>query len=411
VAALPALYYFGRQVTGRQEAFLAALFMALNYQYVWYSQNARGYTGLLFGVLFASILFIRLLATTRPPTRLIVGYAIVAALTTWIQLTAVFIVLVHGLVWLALASKPNRAERFAAAFPAFLALFLTGILTLALYAPLLGTGQGQVGAAISAGSAAATEQVSGGAINVALMKWNLQEYAQGVQRSIPGGWPVVVIVVFVLFTGIGSYLRQGVSIAALLILPTLLTFLLIYWRTRYFFPRFLFGASGFLLLLGVRGGFVAARSFLPFLSRRQVLFIGCLMALAGTALVPAAWQPKQDFVATAQFIEQHRAPGDGVICLSQTIAALKKFMGMDCEPARSLAELIQIEAHYERAWLIYTLPRSMRHFAPGVLQWIQQAPDYVKVKVFPGTLNDGEIIVLLKKPTRQADTPGPDGSQ
>jgi len=431
VAALPALYYLGRQIAGRHEAFLAALFMALNYQYVWYSQNARGYTGLLFGVLCASILFIRLLATTRPPARLIVGYAVVAALSVWIQLTAAFIVLVHGLVWLALASKPNRAERFAAAFPSFLALFLTGVITLALYAPLFGPGQGQVAAAIKAraapaaaqdsegarateqasGGPTATKQASGYAINLALMKWNLQEYAQGVQRSIPGGWPVVVIVIFVLLTGIGSYLRQGAAIAALLLLPVLLTFLLVYWRTGYFYPRFLFGASGFLLLVGVRGGFVAARWCLPFLSRRQVLLIGSLMALAGTALVPAAWQPKQDFVATVQFIEQHRAPGDGVICLSQTITALTKFLDMDCEPARSLAELVQIEAHYERAWLIYTLPRAMKNFAPGVLQWIQQAQDYATVKVFPGTLNDGDIIVLLKQSTRQADAPAPDGSQ
>jgi hypothetical protein len=407
VAALPALYYFGRQIAGRQEAFLAALFMALNYQYVWYSQNARGYTGLLFGVLFASILFIRLLANTRPPARLIFGYAIVAALSAWFQLTALFVVFVHGLVWLALASKPNRAERFAAAFPAFLALVLTGVLTLALYAPLFGSG-GQVTAAISAGSAPVIEQVSGGVIPVAMVKWNLQEYAQGVQRSIPGGWPVVVIVIFVLLTGIGSYLRQGVAIAALLLLPALLTFLVIYWRTGYFYPRFLFGASGFVLLVGVRGGFVAARWFLPFLSRRQVLLIGSLIALAGTALVPAAWQPKQDFVATVQFIEQHRAPGDGVICLTQTITALREFQGMDCEPVRSLAELVQIEARYERAWLIHTLPRAMMTVAPGVLQWIQQAQDYATVKVFPGTLNDGDIIVLLKQSTSPAASTVPD---
>jgi hypothetical protein len=398
VAALPALYYLGRQLAGRQEAFLAALFMALNYQYVWYSQNARGYTGLLFGVLFASILFIRLLATTRPSARLIVGYAVVAALSAWMQLTAVFVVLVHGLVWLALASKPNRAERFAAAFPAFLALFLAGALTLALYAPLLGNGQGQLGKAMNADGAPATEQVSGGAFQDSMMmQWNVQEYAQGVQRSIPGGWPVVLIVVFVLLSGIGSYLRQGVAIAALLLLPALLTFLLIYWRTYYFFPRFLFGASGFLLLVGVRGGFVAAGWVLPFLSRRQVLLVGSFIALAGTALVPAAWQPKQDFVAAAQFIEQHRAPGDGVICLTQTIAALKQFLGMDCEPAKSLSELIQIEAHYERAWLIYTLPRAMQTSAPGVMQRIQQPQDYATVKVFPGTLSGGDIIVLLKQ--------------
>lgn len=147
----------------------------------------------------------------------------------------------------------------------------------------------------------------------------------------------------------------------------------------------------------MRGGFVAASWFLPFLSRRQVLLIGGLIALAGTALVPAAWQPKQDFVTAARFIRDHRAPGDGVICLTHTITAMQKFLGMDCEPVRDLAELIKIEAQYERVWLLYTLPSAMQSFAPGILPRIQQPQDYDTVKVFPGILNGGDIIILRKQ--------------
>ena len=409
VAAIPALYHLGRQVAGREEAFLAALFMTLNYQFVWYSQNARGYTGLLFGAVLASILFIRLLATASPPARLIVGYAVVAALTAWIQLTAVFVILAHGICWLALACKPNRAGRFATATPVFLALLLAGIFTLALYAPMFGAISNEFELALTgASSAEVAAKIQPVSTGDSVISWVLAEYAQGLQRSVPGGWPIVVIVFCVLLTGIGSYLRQGVTIAGLLFLPILLTFAVIYGRVHYFFPRYLFGAAGFLLLFAVRGGFVAAGSCLPFLSRQSVLLIGSLMALAGTILVPAAWQPKQDFLGAARFIQEQRSAGDGVVCVTQTIFVLKIFLEIDCDPVNTAAQLTRVEALHERTWLIYTLPKSMEVFAPEILQRIRQASDYVKIREFPGSLSDGNIIVLLKQPTPPGVAPVPD---
>ncbi|MSQ97793.1 MAG: hypothetical protein EXR85_00620 [Xanthomonadales bacterium] len=409
VAAIPALYHLGRQVAGREEAFLAALFMTLNYQFVWYSQNARGYTGLLFGAVLASILFIRLLATASPTARLIVGYAVVAALTVWIQLTAVFVILAHGTCWLALACKPNRAGRFSAATPVFLALLLAGLFTLALYVPMFGAESNDFEPAlVGVGGAEVAVKVEPVPTGDSVISWVLKEFAQGLQRSVPGGWPVVVIVAGVLLAGIGSYLRQGVTIAGVLLLPVLLTFAVIYFQVQYFFPRYVLGSAGFLLLFAVRGGFVAAGWCLPFLSRRSVLLIGSLMALAGTILVPAAWQPKQDFLGAARFIQEQRAAGDGVVCVTQTTFVLKVFLGMDCDGVRSLAQLTRVEALHERTWLIYTLPKSMKVFAPEILQRIRQDTDYAKIREFPGTLSDGNIIVLLKQPTPPGVAPVPD---
>ncbi|HLF31320.1 MAG TPA: glycosyltransferase family 39 protein, partial [Xanthomonadales bacterium] len=316
VAAIPALYQLGRQVASREEAFLVALFMALNYQFVWYSQNARGYTGLLLGAVLSSILFIRLLAAARPRVGLILGYAVLAALTAWIHLTAVFVIFVHGLVWLVLAGRPNRGGQRAAVMPTFMALLLTGLFILALYAPSFGADHNDfrnVGDGTS-GFVADWEDDTGRVLSAATT-WVLREYAQGLQRSIPGGWPVVTIVVVMLLTGMVSYLRQGVVVAALLLLPVVTTVLVVYSRGQLLFPRFMFGSAGFLMLLAVRGGFVSAGSCFPFLSRRQVLLIGSLVALAGATLVPAAWKPKQDFIAVAEYMAQHRSPDDAVICL------------------------------------------------------------------------------------------------
>src|ERR1700722_3990635 len=51
IASIPALYSFARLVTTNREALLASALMAINYQHIWFSQNARGYTGMAFWAL------------------------------------------------------------------------------------------------------------------------------------------------------------------------------------------------------------------------------------------------------------------------------------------------------------------------------------------------------------------------
>ena len=57
VASIPALYFFGRMLTTNREALFACALMTVNYQHVWFSQNARGYTGMLLWTLLGQHLF------------------------------------------------------------------------------------------------------------------------------------------------------------------------------------------------------------------------------------------------------------------------------------------------------------------------------------------------------------------
>ena len=61
LASILALYLFGRQVTSASESLLAAALLTFSYHHVWFSQNARGYTGLLFWTLLSSWLLLRAL--------------------------------------------------------------------------------------------------------------------------------------------------------------------------------------------------------------------------------------------------------------------------------------------------------------------------------------------------------------
>ena len=58
IGSIWALYLFGHTLSNRKEALLAAALLTFSYHHVWFSQNARGYTGLLFWTLIASWLFV-----------------------------------------------------------------------------------------------------------------------------------------------------------------------------------------------------------------------------------------------------------------------------------------------------------------------------------------------------------------
>ena len=61
VASVWATYRFAREVTDRRESLLAAALLSVSYHHVWFSQNARGYSALLFLTLAGSTLFLRML--------------------------------------------------------------------------------------------------------------------------------------------------------------------------------------------------------------------------------------------------------------------------------------------------------------------------------------------------------------
>ena len=61
VASIAALYLFARRVTTVREALVAAALMTVSYHHIWFSQNARGYSALLFWTLVSSWLFARAL--------------------------------------------------------------------------------------------------------------------------------------------------------------------------------------------------------------------------------------------------------------------------------------------------------------------------------------------------------------
>ncbi len=97
VASIAAFWWLAVHVVSRWEARFAALLMAVSYHHVWFSQNARGYTGLLFFTLIATTLLLKELR--QPSRRLWVAYAVVFVGAMYIHLSAAFIFAAHALTY------------------------------------------------------------------------------------------------------------------------------------------------------------------------------------------------------------------------------------------------------------------------------------------------------------------------
>ena len=101
VATIPLLFLVGRAVSTVHEGLLAAAFLTLSYHHVWFSQNARGYSALLFWTLLCTLLIYRGLEIRHRPLLLV--YAVAAALGAYTHPTFVFIVVGHAAAILVLA--------------------------------------------------------------------------------------------------------------------------------------------------------------------------------------------------------------------------------------------------------------------------------------------------------------------
>jgi mannosyltransferase len=158
VASVGALWWLARLVATPWEAHLSALLMAVSYHHVWFSQNARGYTGLLFWCLLGTIIFLSNMR--RPSWWSWVAYALVLTAAVYTHLTAAFFFAAQGVVYIALVVAQRFGIRVGdkigddplAEITGLKPLFgfaLGGVLVLAVYAVLLPQMVGMFGSVVA----------------------------------------------------------------------------------------------------------------------------------------------------------------------------------------------------------------------------------------------------------------------
>jgi len=384
VASIAALAWFGIIVTSRAEAIAASALLALSYHHVWFSQNARGYTGLMLATLIASGMLVRMTSATSPRLRLAMGYSITMALALYIHMTAALIVAGHGIWWLALVIARRDKPIWPTALLPLVALALSSVFALILYIPVLSKLLPTLLAPSVGGTTAEWRNPL----------WFVAETTQGLARGLPGGWLTFGLAAIIALCGLGSYARRSPAITALMLLPAMVTGATMLAAEQNLWPRFFFFAAGFGALIVMRGVFVVARLLWPSRARELALAVATILVLASATTVPRAWNPKQDYRSARNFVDRASRPGDAVVTVDMTEVPFIDYYERRWLLAVNREQLASIEAAHPRTFVLLTFPVRVAAISPDL--WAHVQRNYRKAAEFPGTVTGGEIIVMMR---------------
>jgi mannosyltransferase len=327
----------------------------------------------------------------------------------WVHMTMAFVVAAHGLVHLSLLFVPKlsgdrndfSSERRAGIKP-FAAWFLSVTVTAQLYALALPEFLRE-GLHEESRNSEWTNPI-----------WVLTETLQNLSIGFAGIAVVSFGAAFVAF-GWYSLFKKNRRAAVLMVLPPFFAGALMLALGHNLFPRFFFFAMGFGLIIVVHGamelpGFAARKLRItnyelriPEIANRKSQIanrlgysLALLMIAVSLLTVPRNYAlPKQDFSGAKNYVETNRQPNDRIVAVSIAGDIYERYFASNFAVAKTGADLENVEKTGERIWLIYTLSPEIKAFRPEVWQLIER--DYETVKIFPGTLNGGEIFVCRRR--------------
>ncbi|MGH7766310.1 MAG: glycosyltransferase family 39 protein [Candidatus Binatia bacterium] len=391
VGSIWAVYLFARHAVTWKEGLFAAALLTFSYHHVWFSQNARGYTALLFWTILSSWLLVRALSEARLGLWLTYGFA--AALGMLTHVTMAFVVVAHGVVYLLSLYDSNQEKRREQWLGGLIGFAVAGLLTFQLYALVLPQLLNWQGGGVSSWQ---------GRVDVTPWKsplWILKEIRSA--NLGPGGDLLIFLAGLVFGVGIVDLARKKSPIIVLFGVSVLAGLAVIAGLGSTLLPRFFFYAMGFAAIVLVRG-LVLSGNFLSGALRLDPVkgpLVGvalCLAAVGGSGISLArAYQPKQDYGAALEFVQNERRPGDAVLTVGLTVFPYERFYKADWGKVTTVEELNRARSRGTRTWLVYTMPVVLQAAYPEIKAAIDA--EFETVKKFSGTLNGGEIVVALAK--------------
>jgi hypothetical protein len=376
---LPVAWWLTRPLIGTRLALVVALALALAPEQIRWSTSARGYTGMMLGVLVASGLLFRLLH--RPSRGLAVGLALVTALTIYVHLYATPVVGIQvallAILWW--RSRHDAGTRRAASLGLF-ALVGAGLLTLLLYLPIIPSLLNSV-------------QHAGRG-----RPW--LDFPRVVAMELTGAAPDWLLVVALLVAGLGAVkigrrhrwlVAYGAAIAVVPVLVATAA------RPLDLYPRFFIYVLPFVLVALVVGGAALPELVARALPRLPKPLTWVPVAV-GTALLLSSWLNRypglssdEGFRDAAQALLA--APSEGVTrCAAGAGAELFRWYvpSLTTLP-KSLGELRRATAGRNAAWCLYR-PSSWESAASAeIRRYLQER----------GTVEQYGDVLLLREGGRR----------
>jgi hypothetical protein len=398
IASIWAFFFLCKSVLGKREALIGSTLMTVSYHHIWFSQNARGYMGLLLFTVLATWCWLRALETNRSGWW--AAYALAIVLGMWVHPTMAFVAAGQALIHLVLLIRPSLGdqgglnvslERRAGLKP-FVAWMLSLTLTLQLYALALPEFF-RIGFHEESKDSAWTNPL-----------WVVTESLNSLRIGFAGMAVVICAGGLVLF-GWFCLFRKNRRMAVLTLLPAILAGTTMLALGHNLWPRFFFFSMGFGLLIVIYGATQLPQvigSYVKGLRDRQGLLAAAgigfasLIVAASLITLPRNYVlPKQNFSGAKDYVDSHSLPNDQVVAAGLADIVYGRYFVPHWPVAKTGEELESIDRSHSMTWLVYTLPIELEAFRPDLWSVIQR--DFEVVKIFPGTLNGGEVFVCRRR--------------
>ncbi|MGH0028754.1 MAG: glycosyltransferase family 39 protein, partial [Myxococcota bacterium] len=386
LGSLAVLVRLGGLALSWRDGWFAAALLAFSYHHVWFSQNARAYTLLLFGTLLATDLFLRGLARPRAPVW--IGYAATMALSAWGHMTMAFVGVAHGLLalWILVRERSAAGGR---AWPLG-GVLLSGWLTLHAYALVLP----QILAFFSLPAAGSTAEPTEWTNPLWLVMETLRHLGVGVALGVVGALAVAAV------GGLGLLrsVRRDPLFVVLMLLPAVVEGIVLVALGRSLWPRFFFHLLGFAALVAVSGALAvgdlagaAAARFAPRARAAVAMLPAVFLVAVSAASLPRNYHlPKQDYTGARDWVKARLAPGDRVMGLHMAGWVYNWYYAPEWPWVESAEDFDANRATDGRTWVLYTLPGYFEGAYPELMQRIER--DFEPAETFWGTLRDGQIV-------------------
>ncbi len=384
IASIPLLYVFALRVTDRVEAGAAAAILTVSYHHIWFSQNARAYTALVFCVLASTFALLRWCDDGR---RLhLVTYAAVTAAGAYAHVSMVLICIGQAIAVAVSLSRERQSPRLLAEWKMLASAFAgAAALTVLLYAPMLAG----VNRLFAGDPSFATQAATPAGAMLAAVR--------GLQVGFGGLWAIAFGGI-IFSMGIVSYFRERRVVALLFVIPLALTLLSAIALGRPIRPRFVFFAIGFGLLTAVRGGSrlgeLLGERVLTRQRARHVMVALVLIAAIGLSMrsLPYGYRfPKQDYEAAVTFIERARAAGEEAAVIGEPgEVPVVRYLGRRWRRVDRAEELEALRGG-SAVWVLYTFTSYIEEERPAL--WAELNNDCVLAAEFEGTVAGGSIFV------------------
>jgi tetratricopeptide (TPR) repeat protein/predicted membrane-bound mannosyltransferase len=330
IAAIPTLYQLGRIAFGSTTGLIAAFLVAISPYHLWFSQEARGYTGV---VLFSALsLYFLFQAARLGRRRYFVGFVLTTALALYVHLFAILLLgaelcILGGLVlektW---RQRRNISAILSILLPWAAALLVLGLVLVVLYAPLWLAFLGVIDPTHGGAYLDDLSYTTDWALDVPSLIRLLQRFG----GSVTAQWHTATTVSIACFwlgvvMGLRDRRRFASMLASLLLLPFLfIATIAAQWSNFYVYSRFLIFLLPIYLILVANGVNAVGTLTTEMVGRWSKASIPARLAccvltvgLLGVPSVPALHQvydtERQDWRGVADYLKRSARPGDLVI--------------------------------------------------------------------------------------------------